>query len=132
MPLVFAYYVPEKPIGDEDDRFEREQAFNRENPTAHIERPIEEMEDPGDWFLDELIDVELTAPDIETRKKVTEIMATGHYMHLHPSLQDKRQRKIEELQVSELAAEEVKAAFAAMRNRNQTPPTPADGDHMAE
>jgi len=115
MSFSLAYCVPEKPIGDEDDKFERDQEYHRLNPTAHIHAPIGEMSDPGEQFMDEILEVEQTAPDLDTRKKVTEFLTNGQYDHVHPSLQEKRLRKIEELEISEAAAAEVKETFAAMR-----------------
>jgi hypothetical protein len=82
------------------------------NPAAHVVCPLEEAYDPGDEFIDQFLQVELTAPDPETRLHATEVRTTGHYMHLPPELDEKRQRKLDEVSTEE-AERRCREAFAA-------------------
>jgi hypothetical protein len=115
MSFAFAEYLPGKPVGDESNVFEMRQEYYRCNPEGHIQTPLEQMYDPGDEFYDQFLEVEMTAPDIETRLKAQTIREIGQYLHLPQSMEELRQRNVDELIVTEEAAAEVAAAFERVK-----------------
>jgi hypothetical protein len=117
MPFVMTHYVPQP----EENYAELEAAYNKlfdELQHAHIDKPLEEAYDPSDEYIEQFLEVELTATDKAIQDHVRRIRESGHYLFTPPSFNEKRDRKIDEIVVEPEMAKRIADAFLqATRNR---------------
>jgi hypothetical protein len=110
--LSICYYPPGKPVGDEPDLFERNQRYNQGNVETRV-TPLSEMYDPGDEFIEQFVEVEMTGP-LATRLHAESVRLDGQYTHL-PGIEQARQRKISQIESNDEAEKAVEIALANAR-----------------
>jgi len=115
MSFAIGAYVPNEPVDAADYIFEQKQVeMANPCPDTHIEKPLAEMYDPGDHFIEEFLDVELKGKNIDTRLHAEAVRLNGQYTHL-PALEQARQRKISQLEINDEAEKEVEIALMHAR-----------------